>query len=84
MYNNDLVKYYDADGTPASNGIVSIPSALSSKKILSVEVTGANGNGLMALNCGNFGARIVTVTGANVINVYTSGGSVKLRWTYKD
>ena len=80
----ELVKYYDADGTPGSNGIVPIPSAISSKKILSVEVIGDNGNGLMALNCGNYGARVVTPTNDYSIAIYRLGGTTKLRWTYKD
>lgn len=73
---------YEASGTGSASGAVSLPSALSGKKVLSVEVYGSNISGASAIGLGDLGCRLVTVNGSNQLFAFT--GTVGLRWTYID
>lgn len=76
------IHIYEAGGTASASGTVSLPSALSGKKVLSVEVYGTNSSGASAIGLGDLGCRLVTTNGSNEIIAYT--GTAGLRWTYID
>ena len=88
LYNNDLtditkIHVFETSGTASASGVVSLPSKLTGKKVLSVEVYGANSNGASAIGLGDLGCRLVTVNGSNEL-IALSNGSAGLRWTYID
>lgn len=86
--NNDLtditkIHVFETSVTASASGVVSLPSKLTGKKVLSVEVYGANSNGASAIGLGDLGCRLVTVNSSNEL-IALSNGSAGLRWTYID
>ena len=77
------VKYLDASGSASATGVISIPSELSGKTILTAGVTGPNSMGYMAVSVAQHGVRVLAIDGSNNVSAVTSG-TATIRWVYID